>query len=549
MLRIVPLGGLGHIGGNALAIENDTSLVIVDCGLLFPSEDQPGIDYVIPDLSWVQDRRAKLKGIVLTHAHEDHLGAIPYVWQDLLTPVYGSPFTLAMLAAKLVEFPECTPTLRPFADREVVRLGDFVVRPLAVTHSIPGAVALAIDTEVGTIVHTGDFKLDRDPLDGRPTDEGSLRALGAAGVTLLMSDSTNAEKQGHTYGERVVAGTLEDLIATAPFRVVVTAFSSNIFRLRSIIEASEAAGRRVVLAGRSVDQNVTLGIERGLLHVRPGTLKAPDDFDALPRSAVTVIAGGSQGEPQSALSRIAMAQHSDIALEPGDRVIFSSRRIPGNERAVAAVMNNLCRLGVEVVDDRAGHVHASGHAFNDEQRAMLDWCRPRFFVPVHGEYRHLWQHGLIARAAGVRHEDVFVLEDGQPLELWNGPRGVEARRGEPVRAGFVYVDGKKVGDVGEVVLRDRRVLSETGMVLCVVVLDETGELVAGPDIVTRGVLHEEASQELVARGAEDVRAALRKLEVHADHATRAEEVRVTLRRLFRKELDRRPLVIPVVMTI
>ena len=549
MLRIVPLGGLGHIGGNALAIENDTSLVIVDCGLLFPSEDQPGVDYVIPDLTWVRERRDKLRGIILTHAHEDHLGAIPYVWQDLLTPVYGSPFTLAMLAVKLAEFPECTPTLRPFADREEVRLGDLVVRPLAVTHSIPGAVALAIDTEVGTLVHTGDFKLDPAPLDGRVTDEGSLRALGAAGVTLLMSDSTNAEKAGHTYGERVVADALTQLIASAPFRVVVTAFSSNLFRLRSIIEASEAAGRRVVLAGRSVDQNVNLGLERGLLHARQGTLRAPDDFDALPRSAVTVIAGGSQGEPQSALSRIALGRHSEIALEPGDRVIFSSRRIPGNERAVAAVVNNLCRLGVEVLDDRAGHVHASGHAFNDEQRAMVEWCRPRFFVPVHGEYRHLWQHGAIAREAGVAPERVFVLEDGQTLELARGAAGVEARRGEPVPAGVVYVDGKKVGDVGEVVLRDRRVLAETGMVLCVVVLDEAGGLVAGPDIVTRGVLHEEAGQELLARAADEVRQALRRLEVHADHATRSEEVRVTLRRLFRRELDRRPLVIPVVMTI
>jgi ribonuclease J len=551
MLRIIPLGGLGHIGGNTLALESDDDLVLVDCGLLFPSEDQPGVDYVIPDLGYVLERREKLRGILLTHGHEDHLGAIPYLWRELRAPVYGTRFTLGLLGAKLAEFPEVDPTRRLLEDGVPVRVGGFRVHPIPVTHSIPGAVALAFETEVGTIVHSGDFKLDPAPLDGRSTDLAALRALGDGGVTLLMSDSTNAEKPGHTYGEAVVAGTLRELIATAPFRVVVTAFSSNLFRLRSIIEASEAVGRKVVLAGRSVEQNVQLGIEQGLLQVRRDTLRTPADFDALPRSAITVIAGGSQGEPQSALSRIAMGQHGEIALEPRDRVIFSSRRIPGNERPVSAVVNNLYRLGLEVVDDHVGPVHASGHAFNDEQRTLLEACRPRFFLPVHGEYRHLFRHAALARDCGVAPANTFVVEDGQPLLFERGAGGVEARLGEPVHAGFVYVDGKGVGDVGEVVLRDRRVLAETGIVLVVATLDETGHVLAGPDVITRGVLQvgDEDSRELIARAELEARDALEALEPHADHATRSEEVRVVVRRLFRRELDRRPLVIPVLMTI
>ncbi len=549
MLRIVPLGGLGHIGGNAMAIETDDSLVLVDCGLLFPTEDQPGVDYVIPDLGYVIERRDKLRAILLTHGHEDHLGAIPYVWDELRVPVYGTPFTLGLLGAKLAEFPECRPVLRALDDDVPVELGDVTVRPIPVTHSIPGAVALAFETEVGAVVHTGDFKLDRQPLDSRPTGERALRALGDRGVTLLMSDSTNAEKDGHTYGEAVVADTLRELIAGAPFRVVVTAFASNAFRLRSVIAASEACGRKVILAGRSVDQSVRIAVERGLIRVSSGTLLGPEDFASLPRSATTIIAGGSQGEPQSTLSRMALGQHADLRIEQGDRVILSSRRIPGNERAVAAVVNNLTRLGADIVDDRTARVHASGHAFREEQRAMIEWCRPTYFVPVHGEYRHLARHAALARECGVAAENAIVIEDGQPLEFRRQGERVLPRRTEPVTAGFVYVDGKRVGDVGEVVLRDRRVLAETGLVMCVVVLDETGRIVAGPDIVTRGLLHEEDSQELLAQAGDDVRTALEALDGHADHATRTAEIRTALRRLFRRELDRRPLVIPVVMTI
>ena len=549
MLRIVPLGGLGHIGGNMMAIETDVSMVLIDCGLLFPTEDQPGVDYVIPDVSYVVERLAKLRAILLTHGHEDHIGALPYLWEKLRVPVYGTRFTLGLLGAKLTEFPDCIPPLVTLRDGERVRFDDIAIEPIAVTHSIPGAVAFAIETAAGVLVHTGDFKIDETPLDGRRTGVAALRARGDAGVLALLSDSTNSERQGHTYGESAVAATLSTLIAEAPFRVVVTSFASNIFRLRSIIAAAEAAGRKVVLAGRSVEQNVRLAIEQGYIQTLPGTLRDSDEFTLLPRSGVVVIAGGSQGEPQSTFSRIAMAKHGDIAVEPGDRVILSSRRIPGNERSVAAVVNNLCRLGVEVIDDRTSCVHASGHAFTDEQRAMIEWCRPRFFVPIHGEYRHLSRHAALARACGVAAQNIFIMEDGQPLEFQQRGDATTARRSDPVTAGFVYVESKRVGDVGETVLRDRRVLAETGFVLCVVVLDEAGRIVAGPHIVTRGLMLEEEGQEILAEAGDAVRTALEQLEPHADHATRANEVRVTLRRYFRRELERRPLVIPVVMAI
>ncbi|MBN1961538.1 MAG: ribonuclease J [Deltaproteobacteria bacterium] len=549
MLRIVSLGGLGHIGGNMMAIETSTAMVLIDCGLLFPNEYQPGVDYVIPDISYVTERIKKLCGVVLTHGHEDHIGAIPYVWHQLGVPIYGSRFTLALVAAKLIEFPECKPCLNILNELETISFGDIAITPIAVTHSIPGAFSLAIKTKTGLVIHTGDFKIDNEPLDNRHTDIDALRAFGDAGVLALLSDSTNIERVGHTYGEKLVERNLADIIRDAPFRVIATTFASNIFRLCSIINASQAAGRKVVLAGRSIEQNVQIAIEQGYLKVNSDTLLKPADFSLLPRSGVTVLAGGSQGEPYSSLSRIANARHADINIEPGDRVILSSRRIPGNDRAVAAVVNNLYRRGAEVIDDRTIGVHASGHAFYDEQKAMLQWCRPQYFIPVHGEYRHLCRHAELARSCGVAAENVFILEDGEPIEFTQKGRKVIAYRGESITAGFVYVDSKRVGEVGETVLRDRRMLAETGIVLCIVVIDENGSIAAGPHVVTRGLMQEDDSQALVFQATAEVKEALSNLEPHADQATRSNEVRLTLRRLIRREFDRRPLIIPVIMSI
>ncbi len=549
MLRIVSLGGLGRIGGNMTAIETATSLVLIDCGLLFPTTDHPGVDYILPDISYLHDRKEKLRGIVLTHAHEDHIGAIPYLFEELRVPIYGSKFTLGLVGAKLGEFPACRPELRRLADGDSVELGDLAVRAIPVTHSIPGALALAFTTPLGVLIHTGDFKLDLEPLDQRRTDEATLKRLGDEGVLALLSDSTNACRDGHTYGEAAAANALAELIAEAPFRVAVTAFSSNIFRLRSIITASEAAQRKVVLAGRSVEKNVSLAIEQGLITPAPGTLCSPEEFSRLPRSAVTIIAAGTQGEPRSTLSRIAIGHHGDIKLEPKDRVIFSSRRIPGNERPIANVVNNLYRLGLEVIDDHARGVHASGHAFAEELRAMLSWCRPRFFVPIHGEYRHLCHHAELAHASGVARDEIFILDDGHPLDLEREGERVVARRAAPVPVGFAYVDGDRVGSTADGLLSDRRVLAETGFVACAVTFDKRGQLVARPQVHTRGLMSERESTALLDEAAVVVERALTELGPDADHESRGNEIRVVLRRFLRRELDRRPLIVPIVTTI
>ncbi|MBI5511992.1 MAG: ribonuclease J [Deltaproteobacteria bacterium] len=549
LLSAIPLGGLGHVGGNMMVYETEDDLVVIDCGVLFPSVDQPGIDYIIPDVTYLTARRHKIRGIVLTHGHEDHLGALPYVLPQLDVPVFGTRFTLALLESRLGEHKELRPDLRLIQDHAPFKVGGLTVTAIPVAHSIPDAVALAIDTPAGVILHTGDFKVDDHPRDGRMTDKQALSRLGDAGIVALFSDSTNAGVPGHTTSEAVVATTLATLVASAPHRVVVSAFSSNIHRLQSVVEASEAAGRKVVAVGRSMQQNTQLALERGYLKARFGAFVELDQAQALRRDRITVLASGTQGEPMSALSRLAAGEHGQLQLEPGDRVILSSRKIPGNERAIGTLVNHLYRLGVEVLDDHTPGVHASGHACADEQREMLALCRPRFFVPVHGEYRHLVRHAALARDSGVDAARICIVEDGQPVELWGQGADIRLVRGAAVQSGHVFVDGKGVGDVGEIVLRDRRVLAETGMVLCVVILREDGTLVGGPDIVTRGVVHVDANQELLGRATEAVRKVLGDPGDCRDAANCAEKIRQTLRRFFRRELDRRPLILPVVMSM
>jgi ribonuclease J len=516
--------------------------------MLFPTAEQPGVDYCIPDTSYLRERQHKLRAVLITHAHEDHYGAVPFLLPELDVPIYGTDLTMSLLAGKLAEFPELEPDLRRLRDGQAVEFGELRVTPLAVTHSVPDAIGMAIETPAGIIVHTGDFKLDPDPVDGRHTDVAALRALGDRGVTLLLSDSTNSERPGHTWGEREVGQALAEVIARAPLRVLVTTFASNVHRLQAVITASEAVGRKVVLAGRSVMETAQIAIDRGHLRIKPHTLVPIEAFDGVARSRLTVIASGSQGEPHSTLARIAAGSHGAVKLEPGDWAVMSSRRIPGNERAVSTVINNFYRLGVEVIDDRVAKVHTSGHAYNDEQIRMLELVRPRFFVPVHGEYRHMVRHGRLANEHGVPPDRVIVVEDGQPIDLWTSADGVVARRAEAVTAGLVFVDGKRVGEVGEVVLRDRRHLSEMGMVVCVAIFREGGGIVAGPDIHTRGLFVDEENREVIERAEGEVLDALKK-QPGIDVATRKEEIRAALKRFFRKELDRRPLIVPVVMTL
>ena len=542
-LRVIPLGGLGEIGLNLLVLEHGDTAIAIDCGVMFPDAEMPGIDVAIPDVTYLRGLGERFRAIFLTHGHEDHIGALPYVLAERPVPVYGTPLTLGFVRERLREH-GLSVTLAAYG-AEPCRVGPFAVEPFAMTHSIPDSVGLAIRTPIGTVVHTGDFKLDQTPLDGRLPDIGRLAELGAEGVALLFSDSTNVEHAGITPSERSVGAELEVIFRQATGRVLVTTFSSHIHRMQQVIDLAARFGRKVALVGRSLVVHVGVARDLDLLQVPEGTLVDLARARDLPREQVALITAGSQAEAASALVRIAMGDHALVRLDPGDVVVLSSRIIPGNERAISSLMNHLYRRGAVVLHDRMARVHVSGHASQEELKLVLNLVRPRHFVPVHGEYRHLVRHQRLAMEVGIPAEGCHLLEDGDVLELDDAG----ARRAERVIAGRVFVDGKGIGDVKDVVLRDRRHLSEDGLVLAVLAIHQrSGEIVAGPDLVSRGVVGEEASPEVLeaARGA--VMEALVALnpESRTDPAEVKEEIRRALRRYF-KRLDRRPVILPFVM--
>jgi ribonuclease J len=543
VLRIIPLGGLGEIGLNLLALECADTAIAVDCGVMFPDEQMLGVDVAIPDVSYLRALGPRFRAIFLTHGHEDHIGALPHVLPELPVPVYGTPLTLGFVRERLRES-GLGAALTPYGP-EPCHVGPFVVEPFAVTHSIPDSVGLAIRTPVGTVVHTGDFKLDQTPLDGRLPDLGRLAELGAAGVLLLLSDSTNAEHPGFTPSERTVGVQFERIFREAAGRVLVTTFSSHIHRMQQVIDLAARFGRRVALIGRSLVAHAGVARDLGLLRIAEGTLVDPGVARALPPREVAYLTAGSQAEAASALVRIAMDAHKQVALEPGDTVVLSSRIIPGNERAIASLVNHLYRRGAVVYYDRIAPVHVSGHAAQEELKLVLNLVRPRHFVPVHGEYRHLVRHLRLATEVGIPAEHCHLLEDGDVLEL----DAAGARRAERVTAGRVFVDGKGIGDVEDVVLRDRRHLSEDGFVLAVLAIaQQSGEIVAGPDLVSRGVIAEEASAEVLEGARDAVLSALAAVnpESRTDPAEVKDEVRRALKRYF-KRLARRPVILPFVL--
>jgi ribonuclease J len=544
VLRVIPLGGLGEIGLNLLVLECGDDAIAVDCGVMFPDEQMLGIDVAIPDVTYLRTLGPRFKAIFLTHGHEDHIGALPYVLSEFRVPVYGTPLTLGFVRERLREH-EVPAIVVPYG-AEPCRVGDgFVVEPFAVTHSIPDAVGLAVRTPVGTVVHTGDFKLDQTPLDGRLPDLPRLAELGAEGVALLMSDSTNVEHPGVTPSERSVGAHLEGIFRQATGRVVVTTFSSHIHRMQQVIDLAVRFGRRVALIGRSLTAHAGVARDLGLLRVPDGTLVELAGVRDLPRERVALLTAGSQAEAASALVRMAMDAHKQAKIEPGDTVILSSRIIPGNERAISSLVNHLYRRGAVVHYDRTAHVHVSGHASQEELKLVLNLVRPRHFVPVHGEYRHLVRHARLASETGVPSSHCHLLEDGDVLEI----DAAGARLADRVPAGRVFVDGKGIGEVEGVVLRDRRHLSEDGFVLAVVAMaQQSGELVAGPDLVTRGVVAEEASAEVLDGARDEVLTALGAInpEARTDPAEVKEEVRKALKRYF-KRLDRRPVILPFVL--
>jgi ribonuclease J len=547
-LRLIPLGGLGEIGLNMMLVEYGDQAIAIDCGVMFPEASMLGIDLVIPDWSYLRGGGVALAGVVCTHGHEDHIGALPFMAREMPAPTYATPFAHALIEHKLVEHKLKIP-LERYRAGDRWRLGPFEIEAIHVTHSIVDTVALAIRTPLGTIVHSGDFKFDPTPLDDHPSDVPRLAALGDEGVLALLSDSTNVERPGVTPSERSITSKLEAAFRQSPGRVLVSSFASHLHRIQQVIDCSARTGRRVAIAGRGMVTNVGIGLELGYLRVPPGTLIELGEAKQLPPSQVTILTTGSQAEPQSALTRIAMNDYRKVELAPGDTVILSSRMIPGNEKAIGDVINHLHRRGAEVLYEKVtGELHVSGHANQAELALMMQLTRPRYFVPVHGEYRHLVRHTALAARCGVPPERCFLLEDGDVLEIDDAG----ARRAEPVTAGRVFVDGKGVGDVEDVVLRDRRHLSDGGLVLATLAIDQhTGEIISGPDLISRGFAVEEESLIHCERAREAVLEALATLapESRTVPAEVKEEVRKALRRYFKKTLARRPVILPVVMEL
>lgn len=549
ILRIIPLGGLGEIGLNLMLIEyrpdddGEAVAIAIDCGLMFPEPGMLGIDVVIPDFSYLRDRQ-HLKAVIFTHGHEDHIGALPHLLREFNVPVYGTPFTLGLLRDKLDEHDLLSATdLIEIRPREVWRIGPFTIEGIHVTHSIVDAVAFAITTPLGTIIHTGDFKLDQTPIDGRRSDLARLAEWGERGVLLLMSDSTNVERAGVTPSERTLTRPLEDLMAHAHGKVLAATFASHIPRIRQMLELSLSQGRVVGVIGRSLVENIETARNTGHLRIPSGALiDAAKVADYDPRT-VTLLTTGSQGEPLSALSRIAFGDHPHIKLGEGDMVILSSRVIPGNERAVGRLIDHLYRRGAEVYYEAVACVHVSGHASQEELQLMLNLVRPRYFIPIHGEHRHLVRHCDLARGVGVDPTGVFLLENGNVVEI----TAEEAHIVEPVRAGRVFVDGLE--GIEHEVLRDRRHMAEDGLVVAVLGLAQhTGELLNGPDLLSRGFLSANGGEDFTAAKAA-VCAALNELppESRTDTDIVKEQVRLSLRRYFRRTFGRRPVVLPFVM--
>ena len=546
-LKIIPLGGLGEFGLNMMLIEYGDAAIAIDCGVMFPTADLLGIDLVIPDVSYLLERRDKLKGIVLTHAHEDHVGALPYILEHFDVPIFGTRLTLGLLASKLAEHElDDTADVREITAGAPWEIAPFRIEGIRVTHSLMDCLALAIETPVGTVIHTGDFKIDNTPMEGEMFDFQTLAAYGEKGVLLLLSDSTNVERPGYTPSEREVATNLEQIMQHSTGKVLVSTFASSIPRIQQVIDISERCGRRVVLSGRSMIRNGQVAAELGYLHLPRNFLTESERWHDLPADQLTFLTTGSQGEPLSVLHRIALDDHKTIKLETGDTVILSSKFIPGNEKTISNMINHLYRRGADVHYEKVSEIHVSGHASQEELKTMLQLTRPRYFVPIHGEYRHLVRHRRLAQDVGIPPSNCFILEDGDVLEIG----AHDAQKTSPIRVGKVFVDGRSVGDVGDVVIRDRRHLSEDGMVLVVMAIhQQSGELVAGPDLISRGFMGAEGSEEVLENAKKVVLETLAasNRETRTDPAELKEEVRRSLRRFFRKKLERHPVVLPYIM--
>ena len=548
-LKIIPLGGLGEIGKNITAIEYKDEIIVIDCGISFPDEDMYGIDLVIPDIKYLLDNKNKVKGLFLTHGHEDHIGAIPYILKQINIPVYGTKLTIGLVKNKLKEHNMLSKSnLNPIRPGELIKLDELAIEFIRVTHSIAESCALAIHTPIGTVLYTGDFKIDYTPIDGKVMDLNRIAQLGQEGVLLLMADSTNVERAGHSLSEKIIGETLNRIISNAKGRVIVATFASNIHRMQQIADASMIYDRKIVFSGRSMENISNVAMDLGYLHIPEESIIGIEDLNRYPSDKITIITTGSQGEPMAGLSRIAYGSHRHISIEQDDLFIISASPIPGNDKLVSRVINQLYRKGVEVIYEDLEDIHVSGHAYKEELKLIHTLVRPKYFMPVHGEYRHLKHHSDLALKLGMDKSNVFTLETGQVLEISQD----KAIATEKVHTGVVFVDGIGVGDVGNIVLRDRRDLARDGMVTIVVAINkETYSIVSGPDIITRGFIYARESEDLIKK-IKDV--AKEEIEICLGNnilewQVLKGRVRKSVEQLLYHKTKRRPSVFPIIMDI
>ena len=547
-LKIIPLGGLSEIGKNMMVMEYEDDIIVIDAGLMFPSEEMLGIDLVIPDFSYLVEKREKIRGVIITHGHEDHIGALPYVLPQINAPVYSTRLTQGLISVKLKERKAFSGArLRVIAPGGRVTLGKFRVEFFPVCHSIPDAVGLIIHTPVGLIIHSGDFKLDYTPVGGKPTDLSRLAQLGAQGVLLLLSDSTYAELPGYTPSERVVGETLDRVMAEAPGRVIVTTFSSLVSRVQQVIDSAAKYQRRVFIVGRSMSDTVHMALDLGYLNAPDGILARIDELKGMPRNKIVFVTTGSQGEPTSALVRMANRDHRQVHILRGDTVVISATPIPGNEAVVNRTVDNLFKQGARVLYSKVAQVHVHGHGSQEEMKLLLNLVKPRFFVPIHGEYRHLSLHAKLAQSIGIPEENTFLLEDGDILELDPQVGKVTGK----VTSGNVYVDGLSVGDIGSVVLRDRRMLSRDGMVVGIIAVNkQTGKLVGRPDIVSRGFVDTRESKDMIEESRNLVARVLDRGGARpAEWGFIYAKVRDILNKFYYEQTKRRPMILPFMVKV
>lgn len=548
-LRIIPLGGLGEIGKNITAIEYEDEIIVIDCGISFPDEDMYGIDLVIPDIKYLLDNKDKVKGLFLTHGHEDHIGAIPYILKQINMPVYGTKLTIGLVESKLKEHDMLSKTnLIPISPGESIKLNKLIIEFIRVTHSIAESCALAIHTPIGTVLHTGDFKIDYTPIDGKVMDLNRIAQLGQEGILLLMADSTNVERAGHSLSEKIIGETLNRIISNANGRVIVATFASNIHRMQQIADASMMYNRKIVFSGRSMENISNVAMDLGYLHIPKESIVGIEDLNRYPSDKITIITTGSQGEPMAGLSRTAYGSHRHISIEQDDLFIISASPIPGNDKLVSRVINQLYRKGVEVIYEDLEDIHVSGHAYKEELKLIHTLVKPKYFMPVHGEYRHLKHHSDLALKLGMDKSNVFTLETGQVLEISQD----KAIATEKVHTGVVFVDGIGIGDVGNIVLRDRRDLARDGMVTIVVAINkETYSIVSGPDIITRGFIYARESEGLIKK-IKDV--AKEEIEICLENniiewQVLKSGVRKSVEQLLYHKTKRRPSVFPIIMEV